>query len=316
MARTGLVRSPFYRRHFAGPGHPERPERLEAIERRLEESGLVPRLLAVDPAPAEPRWLETVHATSYIRHVEEATRGGATCLDSGDTGVCPASFEVALAAVGGALALVEAIAAGRADNGFAAIRPPGHHAERDRAMGFCLFNNVAIAARYAQKEHGLERVLIVDWDVHHGNGTQHLFEEDPGVFYCSLHQYPHYPGSGAASERGRGRGLGFTLNLPMAAGTGDREWLEALDRHLVPRAAEFRPDLVLVSAGFDAHRDDPLSGTLLTGRGFAGMTERVLAIAREHCEGRLACLLEGGYHLRALADSVALHIETLLADGL
>jgi len=313
MARTGLVRSAAYRNHLTGPGHPERPARLEAIDRRLEESGLAARLVPIEARPAEPRRIETIHTAAYIRRVEAACAGGAEHLDSSDTGVCPASFEVALLAAGGALALVDAVAQERVDNGFAAVRPPGHHAERDRAMGFCLFNNVAAAARYAQQEHGLGRVLIIDWDVHHGNGTQHAFEEDPDVFYASLHQFPHYPGTGATGERGRGRGLGATLNLPMRAGTGDREWLEAFDLHLAPAAAAFRPELILVSAGFDAHRDDPLSGTLLSEAGYAGLTERVIALARAHCDGRLVCLLEGGYDLRALAASAAAHLETLLS---
>ncbi|MEE9219045.1 MAG: histone deacetylase [Acidobacteriota bacterium] len=313
MARTGLVRSKLYRRHFAGHGHPERPQRLEAIDRHLEESGLLARLSPIEPAPAEPRWLETLHAAAYIQHIEQACRAGGQPLDDMDTGICRESFETALLAVGGALALVDAVLTGRVRNGFAAIRPPGHHAERTHAMGFCLFNNVGVAARYAQRRHGLERILILDWDVHHGNGTQHAFEEDASVLYCSLHQYPHYPGTGAGTERGRGAGLGFTLNLPMAAGTGDGDWLEAVDRHLIPRANEFRPELILISAGFDAHVQDPLSQTRLSASGFAALSDRVLALAERHCDGRLACLLEGGYHLQGLADSVAAHLERLLA---
>ncbi len=312
MARTGLVSSPLFRRHLTGPGHPERPARLEAIDRRLQESGLDTRLTPVEARAAEPRLIETIHSASYIRRVEAACARGASILDSPDTGIAPASFETALLAAGAALALVDAVVEGRVDNGFAAIRPPGHHAERDRAMGFCLFNNVAVAARHAQQRHGLGRILVIDWDVHHGNGTQHAFEEDPSVFYASLHQYPHYPGTGAAEEHGRGRGLGFTLNLPLPARSGDGEWLAAFDRHLAPAAAGFRPDLVLVSAGFDAHRLDPLSGTLVSEEGFSALTERVLDIAHTHCGGRLVCLLEGGYHLEALARSVQAHLESLL----
>jgi acetoin utilization deacetylase AcuC-like enzyme len=313
VARTGLVRSPLFGRHLTGAGHPERPARLAAIDRRLEESGLAARTVALAPSPAEPRWIETIHAAAYIRRVESECASGARILDSPDTGICEASFETALLAAGSAIALVDSVARGLMDNGFAAVRPPGHHAERARAMGFCLFNNVAVAARYAQREQGLERVFILDWDVHHGNGTQHAFEEDPHVFYCSLHQYPHYPGTGAAAERGRGKGEGFTLNLPMAAGSGDAEWTEAFDRHVAPAVAGFRPDLILVSAGFDAHRMDPLSDTRVTERGFAALSERVLALARAHCGGRLVSLLEGGYHLQALADSATVHLDALLA---
>jgi acetoin utilization deacetylase AcuC-like enzyme len=312
MARTGLVRSPVFRRHATGPGHPERPARLEAIDRRLEETGLLARLTPVEPHPAEERWIEAVHDPGYIRRVERACASGERLLDSPDTGIGAESFATALLAAGGALALVDAVLEGRLDNGFAAVRPPGHHAERDRAMGFCLFNNAAVAARYAQRRHAARRVLIVDWDVHHGNGTQHAFEEDPSVLYCSLHQWPLYPGTGAAAERGRGAGEGFTLNLPLPPGSGDADWLGAFDRHLIPAADSFRPDLVLVSAGFDAHRDDPLAGTLLSGAGFSGLTQRVCDLARRHCGGRLISLLEGGYHLRALADCVAAHLEGLL----
>jgi acetoin utilization deacetylase AcuC-like enzyme len=312
MARTGIVRSPIFRRHATGRGHPERPERLEAIEGRLEESSLVARLTPVEAHPAEERWLEMIHAPSYIRRVEHACASGERLLDSPDTGIGPESYAAALLAAGGALALVDAVLEGRLDNGFAAVRPPGHHAERDRAMGFCLFNNVAVAARYAQRKHGVARVLIVDWDVHHGNGTQHVFEDDPSVLYCSLHQWPLYPGTGAASERGSGAGEGFTLNLPLPPGSGDADWLGAFDRALIPAADSFRPDLVLVSAGFDAHRDDPLAGTRLSEAGFAALTHRVCDLARRHCGGRLVSMLEGGYHLRALADCVAVHLEGLL----
>ncbi|MCZ6777432.1 MAG: histone deacetylase [Acidobacteria bacterium] len=313
MARTGIVRSPQFRRHRTGHGHPERPERLEAIDRRLEESGLLSRLIPIKPSPAERRWIETIHPQEYVRQVEKACRADNPRVDDADTAVCSDSFDVATLAVGGALALVDAVIAGNVDNGFAAVRPPGHHAERDRTMGFCLFNNVAIAARYAQRQHGLERVMILDWDVHHGNGTQHLFEEDPSVLYCSLHQYPHYPGTGAASETGRGSGEGATLNLPMAAGSGDAEWVAAFDAQVPLKTRAFCPDIILVSAGFDAHARDPLSQTLLSGAGFVALTERVQGLAARHCEGRLACLLEGGYDLEGLASSVESHLEALLS---
>ncbi len=313
MARTGIVRSPQFRRHRTGRAHPERAERLEAIDRRLEESGLLNRLTPIEPSPAERRWIETIHPREYVRQVEEACRAEVPQVDDADTVICSESFDVAVLAVGGALALVDAVVAGNVDNGFAAVRPPGHHAERDRTMGFCLFNNVAIAARYAQRQHGLERVMILDWDVHHGNGTQHIFEEDPSVLFCSLHQYPHYPGTGAASETGRGAGKGTTVNLPMAAGTGDAEWVAAFDKQVPARARAFRPDIVLISAGFDAHARDPLSQTLLSEAGFVALTERVQSLAAEYCGGRLAGLLEGGYDLEGLASSVESHLEALLS---
>jgi acetoin utilization deacetylase AcuC-like enzyme len=200
---------------------------------------------------------------------------------------------------------------GRIKSAFCAVRPPGHHADSRRAMGFCLFNNVAVAARYLQQHHGLDRILIVDWDVHHGNGTQEIFYEDPTVFYFSTHQYPHYPGTGTEDERGRGAGEGFTLNCPLPAGTGDHVYLEIFEKVLVPAAKGFRPDFVLISSGFDAHRDDPLAGMCLTGHGYAGMTRILRQIADLHCGGRIVSCLEGGYNLEALADSAEAHLEVL-----
>jgi acetoin utilization deacetylase AcuC-like enzyme len=216
-----------------------------------------------------------------------------------------------LLAVGGALQAVDQVVDRRVRNAFVALRPPGHHAERDRAMGFCLFNNVAIAARYAQQQYGLKRVLIVDWDVHHGNGTQHAFEDDPSVLFFSTHQYPFYPGTGRASERGNGPGLGYTVNVPLAAGCGDQEYIEVFEKILYPAAQAFRPDLVLISAGFDAHREDPLAGMLVTEGGYERMTTIVREIAEQCCAGRLVSLLEGGYNLEALARSVERHLRTL-----
>jgi acetoin utilization deacetylase AcuC-like enzyme len=228
-----------------------------------------------------------------------------------DTCISPDSYRVALLAVGGALLAVDQVVEGRPDNAFVALRPPGHHAERERAMGFCLFNNVAIAARYAQRRYGLKRVLIVDWDVHHGNGTQHTFEDDPSVLFFSTHQFPFYPGTGRTSERGTGAGLGYTLNVPLAAGCGDNEYRQVFEKILYPAAQAFEPQLVLVSAGFDAHRNDPLASMNVTEDGYAHMTSIVRDIAERYCEGRLVSLLEGGYNLEALAHSVERHLHVL-----
>jgi len=311
-ARVGWIASPQCDAHDPGPGHPERAERLAAIEARLVASGLAAQLERYAPEPAPRAALERVHPRAYLEHVERAIRSGATCVDSTDANVCPASFEAALAAAGGALLAVDGVLSGRWTRAFAGLRPPGHHAEEAFAMGFCLFNNAAVAARHAQAAHGLARVAIVDWDVHHGNGTQHLFEEDGSVFYASLHQYPHYPGTGAARERGRGAGAGTTLNCPQPAGSGDREWLAAFEGVVLPALEDFRPELVVVSAGFDAHRLDPLSQTRLSEESYAVMTRGLLELAERCAGGRLVSLLEGGYSLEGLAASVEAHVGELV----
>jgi acetoin utilization deacetylase AcuC-like enzyme len=228
-----------------------------------------------------------------------------------DTGVVPESDHVAKLAAGGACLAVDKVVRGEVDAAFCAVRPPGHHAERAEAMGFCLFNSVAVAAEHARRAHGLERVAILDWDVHHGNGTQHLFERDPNVFYLSIHQYPHYPGTGSSRERGEGEGEGATLNAPMPAGTGDSEWLAVIEGSFTKAIDEFRPELVLISAGFDAHLEDPLSSTRVTEAGYTRMTQIVKDWAARHAGGRLVSLLEGGYNLDALARSVEAHLIAL-----
>ncbi|MFO8014408.1 MAG: histone deacetylase [Phycisphaerae bacterium] len=309
---TAFVYGPIYLQHKTGAGHPEGPERLRAVVRRLEGRGLLGRLLTIAPRPAEARWLTTVHASDYVRRVRDRCKAGADHVDTSDVPVSRGSYDAAVAAVGGVLAAVDAVVEGRVRSAFCAVRPPGHHARRDRAMGFCLFNHVAVAARYVQKKHGLAKVLIVDWDVHHGNGTQEMFYDDPTVFYFGIHQSPFYPGTGGAEERGEGDGRGTTLNVPLAAGAGDRAYRQAFERHLRPAAEAFRPDFVLISAGFDAHEDDPLGRMKVTAGGFADLTRLVRAIAERHCRGRLVSVLEGGYHLRGLADSAEAHLRVLM----
>jgi acetoin utilization deacetylase AcuC-like enzyme len=222
------------------------------------------------------------------------------------------SLSAAYLAAGGALAAADAIVAGSVEHVFCAVRPPGHHAERDHAMGFCLFNNVAIAARYLQRRHAMARVLVVDWDVHHGNGTQHTFDDDPSVLFFSTHQYPYYPGTGRGTEAGVGRGAGATINVPMKAGQGDDAYREVFQKVLMPAADAFQPDFVIVSAGFDAHKDDPLAGMGLTEEGYADLTRMVVSIARRHSQGRVLSCLEGGYNLHALSASVERHVVALL----
>lgn len=309
---TGFVYDEVYLRHQTGGGHPERPERLSAILRRLEKTGLLGRTAQLQPAPAEEKWLTAVHAPEYVEHVRRSCLGGARFVDSMDTPVSKDSFAAAEMAVGGVLAAVDALVEGKVRNAFCAVRPPGHHATRSRAMGFCLLNNVAIAARYAQQKHNLAKVLIVDWDVHHGNGTQAIFDDDPSVFYFSIHQYPFYPGTGSADERGRGKALGTKLNVPLPAGSGDREYKKAVVERLRPAALAFKPDLVLISAGFDAHEHDLLGGMKVSTQGFAELTRMVKQIALECCGGRLVSVLEGGYNLDALADCAEAHLRALM----
>lgn len=313
MVRTGFVYHPDYLKHDMGVGHPESPERLRAIVSRLEASGVLDRLVRIEPVMVSDEWVTQVHAPAYLKKLKTQTpSSGRVSLDP-DTSISPGSLPAAYLAAGGALAAADAIMAGKVENAFCAVRPPGHHAERDRAMGFCLFNNVAIAARYLQHRHGVERVLIVDWDVHHGNGTQHAFYADPSVLFFSTHQFPYYPGTGRATERGEGKGEGSTINVPMSAGQGDEEYRDVFERVLVPAANEFKPDFVLISAGFDAHRDDPLAGMGLTEDGYATLSSIVAGIAHLHSHGRILSCLEGGYNLHALSVSVERHLLALLA---
>ncbi|HEX2070123.1 MAG TPA: histone deacetylase [Thermoleophilaceae bacterium] len=304
--------APLYLRHPASLEHdtglhPERAERIRAVEAALEERDWLGWEVREAPRASEEQLLR-VHRPDHLELVRAACRSG-RALDL-DTPVVPESWNAALHAAGGACSLVDALLAGESSTGFAALRPPGHHAEPDRAMGFCLFSNVAIAARYAQAAHGADRVVILDWDVHHGNGTQAAFYDTDVVLFVSLHRWPFYPGTGAADETGAGAGEGFTLNLPMAARSGAAEWLAAFDERALAAARAYRPDLILVSAGFDAHRDDPLGGCLLESATFGAMAERVAALGAELGEP-VGAVLEGGYDLGALAGSVVATMEGL-----
>ncbi len=313
MGKTGLVYDPRYLEHDMGMGHPESPNRLRAIMQQLEQSGTMAQLTRIEPRMAEDEWITKVHTAAYLASLKKhAPASGRVSLDS-DTSMSPGSLTAAYLAAGGALAAVDAMMTKQVEHVFCAVRPPGHHAEASRAMGFCLLNNVAIAARYAQKKHGLSRVLIVDWDVHHGNGTQHSFEDDPSVLFFSTHQFPHYPGTGRESERGLGAGEGYTINVPMEAGEGDDEYRAVFHKVLVPAAERFKPELVIISAGFDAHKDDPLASMGLTESGYAELTGIVAGIARTYAQGRILSSLEGGYNLMALAASVDAHVRGLLA---
>ena len=308
---TGFLYDPRFLDHDAGRGHPERSERLVSSMAWLEGREWFGDLVRIDAVAADPAWIETVHDAGYIARAEETCRAGAPFLDVADVGVSRRSSDVARLAAGGALALSDRIVAGDVENGFALSRPPGHHAERSMALGFCLFNNVAIAARYLQRAHGVDKVLILDFDVHHGNGTQHAFEDDPSVMYASIHQYPFYPGTGAASETGTGRGAGATVNCPVPAGAGDEAYHRAFTDRILPAADAFAPEFVILSAGFDAHAADPLAQVRVSTECFRWMTARIVELADRRCGGRILSLLEGGYNVEVLPKCVAAHLEVL-----
>ena len=346
---TGVVYGPIYKAHVAGAGHPESPKRCDAIMNALSAEGQTqpasepgparassslgassgpttrpqadnawewrPRfkgkLVLLPPRAAAEEEIVACHTAEYFRTAKRDIESGAGVLSTGDTNVCPASFKAALFAAGGVLAAVDAVMEGKVRNAFCVVRPPGHHATRTRGMGFCVFDNVAIAARYAQSKHKLGKVLIADWDVHHGNGTQDIFYEDGSVLYFSTHEWPHYPGTGRAAETGRGKGEGCIINCPFPAGAGRKEVLGAFQEKLVPAADRFKPEFVLISAGFDSRVDDSLGGFKLTDDDFADLTKVMLDIARRHAEGRCVSVLEGGYALSGLASAAAAHVEAL-----
>ena len=313
---TGFLYDDAYLRHLPGrTGHPERPERLLAIRDRLRVADWFAALSSISSRKVTEEELKLVHDPGYLALLrrEAANVQGLKELSTGDTLISRDSLDVAHLAAGGVLAAVDAVMKGAVRNAFCAVRPPGHHATATRAMGFCIFNNVAIAARYVQKVRGVKRVLIVDWDYHHGNGTQDIFYEDASVFYFSTHHYGAYPGTGAPSDTGVGAGEGTTLNVPLPVGATDAQIFDALEKNLVPAARKFHPDFLLISAGFDAMRGDLLGVFDVTPDGFAAITRLVMGLAEEMCEGRIVSVLEGGYRLDGLADSVAAHLQTLSA---
>jgi len=311
---TGLVFDDIYRQHLVGDaGHPERPERLTAVLGGLQNAGLLNALTRIPARAATDDELALAHDRTYIELVkrELANVQGVKELSTGDTDVTRESLAAARAAAGGVMNAADAVVSGRVKNAFCAVRPPGHHATRNRGMGFCIFNNVAITARYLQKVHHVGRILIVDFDYHHGNGTQDIFYDDDSVFYFSTHHYGAYPGTGSASETGAGRGVGTTLNVPLSPGAGDAEILAAFEQKLVPAARRFKPDFILVSAGFDGMRRDLLGQFDITPDGYAAITRVIVRLADELCQGRIVSVLEGGYRLDGLSESVAAHVGVL-----
>ena len=316
MKNVAYVTHPDYLLHAPPFDHPESPDRLIAINRHLQSVGLAGTMLTISPEYPEDGAILRVHDPDYLQTLERSCRRGDMTLDSEDTYLNKHSYLVALLSAAGAMAGAEAVATGKADRAFCAVRPPGHHAGRAEGMGFCLLNNAAIATRYLQANHGVSRVMIIDWDVHHGNGTQAIFWEDPSVFFFSIHENPAflYPGTGRRWETGKGAGEGTTLNVPVAPGAGDDEYRHAFEQMLAPAAERFRPEFLVLSAGFDAHRDDPLADIQLTEEGFRFLSRFAVDLANRYCGGKIVSLLEGGYERESLTRCTEIHIRELQQD--
>ena len=312
---TALIHHPIYEKHDTGLGHPETPDRYRVVIDAIKaDEGLGARLVEVQAEKAQQGLIQAAHTKEHFKRVEGAFANGLDRLDA-DTVISMRSFDASLYAAGGAITAVDAVMEGEARNAFVAVRPPGHHATAEHAMGFCLFNNVAVAARYAQNKYKeIDRVAIVDWDVHHGNGTQGIFYSDPTVFFFSMHQYPWYPGTGSRGETGQGRGLGATMNVPMKAFASARDQLSAFDAAIEEISGKIKPDMIFLSAGFDAHLTDPLGQLQLEDRDFAAMTRTIMEWADEVCDGRVVSCLEGGYNLETLGDTTVAHVRELAAD--
>ena len=313
----GLVYHKDFLLHQTGDAHPERPERLTAIIEAIKDAGLVKRMSSLPFRAARPEHLYGIHEEAYVELVRLACQQEMTFLGSPDTKICSWSYDVAMLAIGGVLAACDEAMAGRVRRSFCAVRPPGHHAERDQAMGFCLFNNVAIAADYLIRHHGLPRVAIVDFDVHHGNGTQHIFETRDDVLYISLHQHPRtlFPGTGFECERGAGPGEGFTLNIPLPPGAKEDDYRRAFDEKVTPALEQYRPEFLLISAGFDALRTDPLGRIDLTAQSFGWMTRELVAVAERQCGGRVVSVLEGGYDLGGVGRAAVEHVRGMMREA-
>ena len=310
---TGFIHHDLFLKHLEDFPHSEKPERLSAIHDQIKKSGIADSLAFIEAQPAETKWIERVHDAEYVDDILGLIINDAVVLDWGDTIATPDTPQAAVHAAGAGMQAAKLVLDGKLSSAFCAVRPPGHHALRDQVMGFCLFNNIAVTAASLIDDHGLERVAIVDFDVHHGNGTERTFIEDDRVLFISLHQYPYYPGTGAADVIGNGRGRGYNLNIPMEAGAGDEEYRKAFEEKVIPGLDDFKPEFILISAGFDAHQKDPLAFINLSSEMFGTMTTMLRRSADNHCNGRIVSFLEGGYDLEALAESVEQHLIALMA---
>lgn len=315
MARLGILHDECFKHHDTGRGHPESPARLKAVGAGLEQASVLSAALRIQPEPIDRTLLEARHHRDYIERFRRACAENHRTIDVPDSAICPESYEIALLAAGGTVAAARLIGHGEIVRAFCAVRPPGHHAEQSRSMGFCMFNNTALAADVLRGECGLERVLIFDWDVHHGNGTQHAYYSDPAVMYISMHGHPEYlyPGTGFREERGEGAGQGTTLNVPFLPGATDADYHAAFETLVMPAMSSFEPEAIILSAGFDAHQADPLGPMTLSYDAFDEMMRSVLELAERHAAGRVLSVLEGGYNLEALATCIARHVSMMAA---
>ncbi len=312
MGRTALYH-PDFPLHDVGTAHPERSKRIISLLNKIRESSAADRVKWIEAPEVEEAVLALNHTEQHIVWVASLSELNEPTPVSPDTVACAQTPRIARLAAGSATLAADLVMRQEADNAFCAVRPPGHHAEADRAMGFCFFNNAALVARFLRQRHGLERIAIIDWDVHHGNGTQHSFYDDPDVFFFSIHQHPHYPGTGAAGETGHGLGKGFTLNVPVAGGSTDDDYIGHFNRSLVPALRAYNPQFIILSAGFDAHQRDPLGDVCLSTEGFGALSDIALELAAEHCSGKLVSILEGGYDLEALSTSALVHVQKLVS---